>query len=120
MQFHLIFIFYFCFVDALEIGNSKKALQEADKLLKKNPQILCARALKSLAMVRMGKIDEAQLLINQICAENPCDDPTLQVMTFCYKELDQCTRLHLPKEKKYLAQCVCLRNNFIFLLLQWI
>lgn len=77
--------------DCLESGNNKKALQEADKVLKKSPNQLCFKALKALALLRMGRDDEADVLVEQIAAENPSDDSTLQVMTFCYKEREECT-----------------------------
>lgn len=77
--------------DCLESGNNKKALQEAEKVLKKSPSILCFRALKALALLRMGRDDEADILVDQIAAESPSDDATLQVMTFCYKEREECT-----------------------------
>lgn len=77
--------------DCLESGNNKKALQEADKVLRKSPNILCFKALKALALLRMGRDDEADVLVEQIAAENPADDSTLQVMTFCYKEREECT-----------------------------
>lgn len=66
-------------------------MQEAEKVLKKSPNILCFKALKALALLRMGRDDEADILIEQIAAEKPSDDSTLQVMTFCYKERDECT-----------------------------
>lgn len=72
------------------MGNTKKALQEAEKVLKKNKSIQCARALKALALIRMGRENEAQELIESVAVEKPCDDPTLYVMTFCYKEQEQC------------------------------
>lgn len=81
---------FFPFTDSLEVGNSKKALQEAEKVLRKNPTIQCARALKALALIRIGREDEAQGLIESVAVEKPCDDPTLYVMTFCYKEQEQC------------------------------
>lgn len=60
-------------------------------MLKKSPNILCFKALKALALLRMGRDDEADVLVEQIAAENPSDDSTLQVMTFCYKEREECT-----------------------------
>lgn len=74
----------------LEIGNNRKALQETEKFLKKNPEILCARALKALALLRVGREEEAQFFIAEIAAQLPYDDATLQVMTYCYKEQEQC------------------------------
>lgn len=78
------------FADSIEVGNNKKALQEADKVLKKSPGIQCARALKALALLRIGRDEEAQPIVNQIANEKPFDEQTLQVMSFCYKEQEQC------------------------------
>ncbi|KAG4065801.1 hypothetical protein HA402_012479 [Bradysia odoriphaga] len=75
--------------DYLESGNNKKALQEAERVLKKSPNVLCFKALKALALLRMGRDDEGDALVEQIAAENPFDDSTLQVMTYCYKEREE-------------------------------
>ncbi|KAG8201857.1 hypothetical protein JTE90_027337 [Oedothorax gibbosus] len=75
--------------DCLDNGNNKKALQEAEKLLKKQKDFLCAKALKALALVRLGKSDEAFSLIREVHNEDPTDDPTLQAMTICYRELQK-------------------------------
>lgn len=80
----------FVFLDWLEVGNNKKALQEADKFLKKHPDVQCARALKALALVRLGRDAEADPLIDKLASESPSDDQTLQVVTYCYKEQEEC------------------------------
>lgn len=71
------------------MGNNKKAIQEADKVLKKNPNIQCARALKALALLRLGRDEEAAKLEKDLIAEKPCDVSTLQVLTFYYRETDE-------------------------------
>ncbi|KFM68081.1 N-alpha-acetyltransferase 25, NatB auxiliary subunit, partial [Stegodyphus mimosarum] len=73
--------------DCLDNGNNKKALQEADKLLKKQKDFLCAKALKALALIRLGRQDEAVGTLQEVHVEDPTDDPTLQAMTICYREL---------------------------------
>ncbi|XP_055933094.1 N-alpha-acetyltransferase 25, NatB auxiliary subunit-like [Argiope bruennichi] len=75
--------------DCLDNGNNKKALQEADKLLKKQKDFQCAKALKALALVRLGRLDESLTTIKEVHAEDPTDDPTLQAMTICYRELQK-------------------------------
>ncbi|GIX89099.1 n-alpha-acetyltransferase 25, NatB auxiliary subunit [Caerostris extrusa] len=75
--------------DCLDSGNNKKALQEADKLLKKQKDFLCAKALKSLALVRLGRLEDSLSTIKEVHNENPTDDPTLQAMTICYRELQK-------------------------------
>ncbi|XP_018335486.1 phagocyte signaling-impaired protein isoform X2 [Agrilus planipennis] len=78
--------------DWLDTGNNKKALQECDKVLKKTPNLHCAKALKALALLRIGKESECTTLLNNLVAEKPSDDATLQAITLCYRELQ-----HLDK-----------------------
>ncbi|KAF7996942.1 hypothetical protein HCN44_002588 [Aphidius gifuensis] len=73
----------------LDNGNNKKALQEADKVLKKQPTNQCARVLKALALLRLGKEDDCQLIMDKVRSEIPCEDATLQAMSICYKEIHQ-------------------------------
>ncbi|XP_011304536.1 N-alpha-acetyltransferase 25, NatB auxiliary subunit [Fopius arisanus] len=75
--------------DWLDNGNNKKALQEADKVLRKQPTNQCARVLKALALLRLGKEDECQNIMEQVRFEVPCEDSTLQAMSICYKEIHQ-------------------------------
>ncbi|XP_014235651.1 N-alpha-acetyltransferase 25, NatB auxiliary subunit [Trichogramma pretiosum] len=75
--------------DRLDNGNNKKALQEADKVLKKHPGNQCARVLKALALLRLGKEDECQSIIDKVRSEVPCEDSTLQAMSICYREIQQ-------------------------------
>lgn len=81
----------FVFLDSFEVGNNKKALHETEKVLKKQPNLRCARALKGLALMRLGKNEESNAIINQIVSEKPNDDATLQVLSFIYKEMEECT-----------------------------
>nr|XP_012136081.1 PREDICTED: N-alpha-acetyltransferase 25, NatB auxiliary subunit isoform X1 [Megachile rotundata] len=73
----------------LDNGNNKKALQEADKVLKKQPTNQCARVLKALALLRLGKENECQTIMDKVRSEIPCEDSTLQVMSICYRERRQ-------------------------------
>lgn len=75
--------------DWLDNGNNKKALQEADKVLKKHPTNQCARVLKALALLRMGKENECQVIMDEVRSEVPCEDSTLQAMSICYREIHQ-------------------------------
>ena len=52
--------------DWLDNGNNKKALQEADKVLKKQPEFQCCRVLKCLALIRLGKEGEAETILNKV------------------------------------------------------
>lgn len=99
------FWFLFSITDWLDNGNNKKALQETEKLLKKQPNLQCARVfkmernidstrltfqcfqvLKALAMIRLGRAEEAHVILKEVQLEEPCDDATLQGMVICYRE----------------------------------
>lgn len=73
----------------LDSGNSKKALQEAEKVLKKTPNLQCAKALKALALLQLGREPECLNILNALTAEIPSDNLTLQAMTVCYRDLQQ-------------------------------
>ncbi|CAH2052835.1 unnamed protein product, partial [Iphiclides podalirius] len=75
--------------DWLDNGVNKKALQEAEKVLKKSPSLQAARALKALALLRLGKKSEAQGVLDSLAEEKPSDDTTLQAMTIFYRESQQ-------------------------------
>jgi len=75
--------------DWLDNGNNKKALQEADKVLKKQPDFQCCKVLKCLALIRLGKEGEAEGILNKVLAENPVDEGALQAMTIAWRELQQ-------------------------------
>ncbi|GLH12835.1 Phagocyte signaling-impaired protein [Gryllus bimaculatus] len=77
----------------LDNGNNKKALQEAEKVLKKQPNFLCAKVLKALALLRLGKEEECDHLLEAVRAEVPADDSTLQAMTICYREVHRPERI---------------------------
>ncbi|QQP36621.1 Uncharacterized protein FKW44_021776, partial [Caligus rogercresseyi] len=72
--------------DWLNSGNNKRALQESDRILKKSAGFSCCKVLKSLALLRMGREDEAQGFLDSVLAEGPTDEETLQAMAIAYKE----------------------------------
>ncbi len=75
--------------DSLDNGNNKKALAEAEKVLKKQPDLQCCRALMALALLRLGRDSEAETHLNTLVKEAPTDEAVLQAMTIAYKELQQ-------------------------------
>jgi len=75
--------------DWLDNGNNKKALQEADKVLKKQPEFQCCRVLKCLALIRLGKEGEAEVILNKVLSESPVEEGALQAMTIAWRELQQ-------------------------------
>merc|ERR1711890_59199 len=73
--------------DALDNLNNKQAIKLADNILKKQKDKHCAKALKSLALIRSGRSSEGIALLDEIRSVNvKFDDSTLQAMTMCYKE----------------------------------
>lgn len=85
----------------MDNGNNKKALQECDKVLKKTPNSLCARALKALSLLRLGKENDCKQLLETLMDAKPTDDATLQAMMLCYREIHEC-------------MLVCIIIGFIF------
>jgi len=75
--------------DWLDNGNNKKALQEADKVLKKQPNFDCCKALKSLALIRLSREDDASPLLDSILEQGTTDEGALQAMNIAYRELHQ-------------------------------
>ncbi|KAI0241030.1 N-alpha-acetyltransferase 25, NatB auxiliary subunit [Lamellibrachia satsuma] len=75
--------------DCLDNGNNKKALQEADKVLKKQKNFSCAKVLKGLALLRLGRQEDCVSMIEEVHDQHPTDEQTLQAMTICYKELNE-------------------------------
>ncbi|XP_065087251.1 phagocyte signaling-impaired protein [Ochlerotatus camptorhynchus] len=99
--------------ESIEIGNYKKALQDVEKVLKKNPTIQCGRALKAWAFIRLGRDEESASLIRALEQETPTESTTLHVMTLCYKETDQLDKIcqlftsaskQLPGNEELLSQ----------------
>lgn len=74
----------------MDNGNNKKALQECDKVLKKTPNSLCAKALKALALLRLGKEIDSKQQLDTLLNAKPTDDATLQAMMLCYREMQEC------------------------------
>ena len=73
--------------DWLDNGNNKKALQEAEKVLKKQPDFQCCKALMALALLRLGRDTEAERALDALLKEVPTDDAVLQAMNIAFKEL---------------------------------
>ena len=71
----------------MDNGNNKKALQEAEKVLKKQPDFQCCKALMALALLRLGRDTEAERALDALLKEVPIDDAVLQAMNIAFKEL---------------------------------
>ena len=79
----------FAFIDWLDNSNNKKALQEADKVLKKQPDFVCCKALKALALVRLGREEEASPILDSILQRGTCDEGALKAMNVALREMQQ-------------------------------
>jgi len=75
--------------DFLDTGNHKRVIQEADRLLKKQPDFQCAKALKALALLRMGHVADCKTIVSGLISETPTEDNTIQALTICCRELGQ-------------------------------
>lgn len=79
--------------DWLDTGNNKKALQECDKVLKKTPNLHCAKALKALTLLRMGRESDTNVILDNLTCDKPTDEATLQAMALCYREMQQLEKI---------------------------
>ncbi|XP_078600401.1 N-alpha-acetyltransferase 25, NatB auxiliary subunit-like [Branchiostoma floridae x Branchiostoma japonicum] len=75
--------------DALDANNNKKAIQEADKVLRKQKDLICAKALKAIALLRSSRRQEALLLAAEVASQEPIEEATLQALTICYREMER-------------------------------
>ncbi|XP_066272449.1 N-alpha-acetyltransferase 25, NatB auxiliary subunit-like isoform X2 [Branchiostoma lanceolatum] len=75
--------------DALDASNNKKAIQEADKVLRKQKDLICAKALKAIALLRSSRRQEALLLAAEVASQEPIEEATLQALTICYREMER-------------------------------
>ena len=76
-------------LDWLDNGNNKKALSEAEKVLKKQPDFVCCKVLKSLALIRLNRESEALPILDSITNDGTTDEGALQAMNIAYRELQQ-------------------------------
>ena len=58
-----------------------------EKVLKKQKDFQCAKVLKALALLRLGRDAESAALLEEVYQQSPADDATLQAMTICYREM---------------------------------
>ena len=96
--------------DILEAGNNKKVVVEIDKLLAKAPTsaiiketitaedeeeltVVIAKALKSLALVRLGRLEDADNLFNELLSKNIVEDNALSVMMQYCRETQQVSKI---------------------------
>uniref|UniRef100_A0A5S6QQF6 N-terminal acetyltransferase B complex subunit MDM20 homolog n=1 Tax=Trichuris muris TaxID=70415 RepID=A0A5S6QQF6_TRIMR len=77
----------------LDSGNFRRALQESERLLKKQPDFLVAKALKSLSFIRLGRVDEASPLLSEVCNSDSIDHLTIQALTYCFREMGEPEKL---------------------------
>ncbi|KAL3094443.1 hypothetical protein niasHT_025919 [Heterodera trifolii] len=82
--------------DLVDAGQNKKAISEADRILKKHPKLHTANALKALSFIRIERFVDAEALIDtleDICKNEDVDEPFVQALSHCYKELNRPDRI---------------------------
>jgi len=52
---------------------------------------LLSQALRSLALIRLGRQDETISTLQEVHALHPNDEHTLQAMAMCYRDVNRCT-----------------------------
>ena len=72
LSIFLYYLYWNLFSEWLDLGVTRKAIHECDKVLKKQPGLLCAKALKGLALLRLGKPDEADQTVSQVFQFHLC------------------------------------------------
>ncbi|VDO13481.1 unnamed protein product [Rodentolepis nana] len=75
--------------ELLEYKNTKRAITEINKLLKKNPKSPSANALKALILLRSSKLSEAYELMTSVMQKTPADSDTLQFLSIFFRELKE-------------------------------
>ncbi|KAI6160023.1 N-acetyltransferase B complex non catalytic subunit-domain-containing protein [Pisolithus thermaeus] len=90
--------------ESLDNGSNKSAILSCNKLLKKYPNNLLAKALKALALVRVQKVEESLALCDEILATKPLDEPTMSAMMHVLKGLGRNADLVAMCEEAYKAQ----------------
>ncbi|KAG9012058.1 hypothetical protein FRB93_002201 [Tulasnella sp. JGI-2019a] len=90
--------------DALDTGSYKLAIQNCNKLLKKQPQHETIRALKSLALLRSNKIEESIKLCDEVLAGKPTDESVLGVLSHVLKNLERTPDISTMFEEAYKKQ----------------
>ncbi|CAE6339576.1 unnamed protein product [Rhizoctonia solani] len=65
------------------------ALQLCNKALKKQPDSALIKALKALALIRAGKLEECIALADQLVAAKPVDENTLSTLSHVLRALDR-------------------------------
>ena len=58
-------------------------------MLKKQADFACCKALKSLALIRLNREDEAGPILDTILEQGTTDEGALQAMNIAYRELQQ-------------------------------
>ncbi|KTW30124.1 hypothetical protein T552_00602 [Pneumocystis carinii B80] len=79
---------YVIFVDALDEGFPKMALQMCTKILKKSPESQIHQALSSLSLVRIGNYEKALEISENLRKKLPIDEDVLNVLQIVFQELN--------------------------------
>lgn len=85
----------------LDSNNNKKALQEIQKLLKKNSDLMIAKALKALALVRLGNAKESRKDVDDVIKDCPTNICVLKFLRLCLYELNLNEKVCLAYENAF-------------------
>ena len=55
------------------------------------------QVLKGLGLLRLGREEECEAILEEVKKDLPAEDTTLQAMSICYKEMHRC-ECHRPRE----------------------
>ncbi|CAL8114739.1 unnamed protein product [Orchesella dallaii] len=77
------------FFELLDCGNNRKVILEADRLLRRQPTFVLPKVFKALALIRLKYEDEAREILEPISKQVQTDGAVLQVLKYCYQELDE-------------------------------
>ena len=52
--------------------------------------LLTFQALRGLALLRLGRMEECLMQVSEVHTCSPTDEPTLQAMSISYREMHKC------------------------------
>jgi N-terminal acetyltransferase B complex non-catalytic subunit len=90
--------------DSLDTGSPKSAIVTCNKLLKKYPKNELIKALKALALIRSGKVEECLVLCDDVLSQKPTDDAVLSAMSHVLRGLGRHQDLMSMFEDAYKQQ----------------
>lgn len=90
--------------DALDTNSPKSAIVSCNKLLKKYPKSELIKALKALALLRLGKIEDCLVVCDDVLVQKPTDDAVLTALSLVLRGLGRNQELMAMFEEAYKGQ----------------